>query len=216
MERMNGSSPAPRAAHRPKTQLERSEATQRRIVASALRLIQKEGFERASLQNIASGAKVTLGAVQHHFGTRDALLERIVDEVLAPLADNGSVWPPQGLPAPERAHEFVRRAWQGIYGAPNYLTAWNLFFGCRSTPSLFRRIDAKQSSEDPQFFARFLEHFPEIAQNHDAPEQFAAFVFASLRGIALMQVFNVAPDAIRGQLEVLCGVIASTASGRRT
>lgn len=197
-----------------RTQAERSEATQRKIVESALRLIRREGFQRANLQNIARGAKVTLGGVQHHFGTRQALMERIVDEVMAPLSERGDVWPPTSLPLDERAREFVRRAWATTYGPANYVTAWSLFFGCKSSPTLFKRIDAKRAIDSSAFSARFLEHFPEVLANHEDAGHLADFVFSSLRGIALLHLFNVADETTSGQLEVLAGTIvhAGTAS----
>jgi AcrR family transcriptional regulator len=118
-------------------QNERVEATQRKIIDSALQLLREEGFKSATLQAIARGADVSLGALQHHFESRDALMERLVDEVMAPLGDQGSVWPDQTLPVRERAQQFVSRAWGNIFGAPNYVAAWSLFFGCKSTPALF-------------------------------------------------------------------------------
>src|SRR5262245_12868478 len=102
---------------RRRTQNERSGNTQRKILDSALKLVRKEGFEKATLQAIASGAKVTLGAVQHHFGSRQELMERLVDEVMAPLVDHGEVWPDKALPLRERADAFVSSAWWTTYGA---------------------------------------------------------------------------------------------------
>ena len=100
-----------------RTQLNRSESTQRRIIDSALRLLHNEGPQGAGLQEIARGADVTMGALQHHFRSRQALIERLIEEVMAPLSDQGAVWPSPGLPLDNRASEFVRLAWEKIYGA---------------------------------------------------------------------------------------------------
>lgn len=191
-----------------RTQTERSETTQRKIINSALRLLQKEGFQKANLQEIARGAKVTLGALQHQFGTRDELMHRIIDEVLAPLEDRGGVWPRSELPLEERAYEFVQRAWSTTYGPPSYLAAWSLFFGCKSTPALFKRIDAHRMEKDPVYFARFLEHFPEIVEHNGHPEHVASLVFSTLRGMAVLRLFPVAQDIIDGQLTALAEIIA--------
>ena len=199
---------APRRRLTRRTQEERSDTTRRRIIESAMRLLHKKGFRAANLQDIARGAKVTLGALQHHFSSRQVLMERLIDEVMAPLSDDGVVWPPLELALEERAREFVRLAWQTIYGVPSYVAAWSLFFGCKATPELFMRIDAARASSDPVFFARFVSCFPEIEANHPHPEQFAAFVFSSLRGMGMFQLFEAAREELDGQLDVLARVIA--------
>jgi AcrR family transcriptional regulator len=191
-----------------RTQEERSDATQKRIIQSAMRLLHKKGFRAANLQEIARGAKVTLGALQHHFSSRQVLMERLIDEVMAPLSDDGVVWPPLDLPLDERAREFVRLSWETIYGAPSYVAAWSLFFGCKATPELFVRIDATRANSDPVFFARFVSCFPEIKANHPDAEQFAAFVFASLRGMGMFRLFDIPKAELDGQLRVLAQVIA--------
>lgn len=198
-----------------RTQEERSEVTRQRIVQSAMRLLHQKGFRAANLQNIARGARVTLGALQHHFANRQILMERLIDEVMAPLSDDGVVWPSANLPLEERARNFVRVAWETIYGVPSYVAAWSLFFGCKATPELFARIDANRARSDPLFFARFIAYFPEVEAQHPNPQQFAGFVFASLRGMGMLDLFDVAQDEIDGQLEVLVQVIVQTGSKAR-
>ncbi|QCP49610.1 TetR/AcrR family transcriptional regulator [Trinickia violacea] len=198
-----------------RTQEERSDATRRRIIQSAMRLLYKKGFRATNLQDIARGARVTLGALQHHFASRQVLMERLIDEVMAPLSDDGVVWPPLDLPLEKRAREFVRLAWQTIYGVPSYVAAWSLFFGCKSSPELFARIDANRARSDPIFFARFVTCFPEIEAQHANPQQFAGFVFASLRGMAMFDLFDVAQEEIDGQLDVLVQIIVQAGSLRR-
>jgi AcrR family transcriptional regulator len=197
-----------------RTQEERSDATRRRIVQSAMRLLHKKGFRATNLQDIASGARVTLGALQHHFANRQILMERLIDEVMAPLSDDGVVWPPVDLPLKTRAAEFVRLAWEKIYGVPSYVAAWSLFFGCKSSPELFARIDANRAQSDPIFFARFITCFPEVAGQYSNPHLFAGLVFASLRGMGMLDLFDVSQEEIDGQLEVLSDVIVKAGTPR--
>jgi AcrR family transcriptional regulator len=58
---------------------ERVETTQRKSIDSALALLREGGFKSATLQAIARGADVSLGALQHHFESRDALMERLAN-----------------------------------------------------------------------------------------------------------------------------------------
>lgn len=188
-------------------QNERVEATQRKIIDSALNLLREEGLRGTTLQAVARGADVSLGALQHHFESRDALMERLVDEVMEPVSDQGSVWPDAALPLQERAEQFVSRAWRHIFGAPNYLAAWSLFFGCKSTPQLFDRIDAHRGDVDRTFYARFLDAFPELKANHPNPQGFAVLVFDSLRGAGMLELFTVDRAEKESGMQVLAQLI---------
>jgi AcrR family transcriptional regulator len=194
-------------------QHERVEATQRKIIDSALHLLRNEGFKSATLQAIARGANVSMGALQHYFESRDALMQRLVDEVMEPLSDQGSVWPDKTLPLRERAEEFVSRAWTHIFGAPNYLAAWSMFFGCKSTPALFERIDAHRGEVDQIFYARFLDVFPELKERHPHPQGVAVVVFSSLRGAGVLELFSVDPAEKEGSLQALVELIVHACGG---
>src|SRR5690625_6694847 len=73
-------------------QQERSRTTQRKIIASAIEILQEQGYHKTRLQDIAHGAQLTLGALQHQFGNRQVLMEQVVDEVMAPLARLTAGW----------------------------------------------------------------------------------------------------------------------------
>lgn len=203
------SPPAPQRRSRT-PQSERVEATQRKIIESALTLLRDGGVKAATLQAIARGAEVSLGALQHHFESRDALMERLVEEVMEPLGDQGSVWPDKSLPLQERAGQFVQRAWQHIFGSPNYPVAWNLFFGCKSIPTLFEIVSHKRRLVDQGFYDQFLATFPELKQ-HPQPQGVAALVFDSLRGAGVQELFAVDAAEKEGTLQVLADFIVQAA-----
>lgn len=201
---------SPHRARKRVPQIERIEATQRKIIESAQRLLREEGFKSATLQAIARGAKVSLGALQHHFESRDALMERLVDEALAPLGGRdgaGNVWPDPAWPLRERAQFFVERSWTHIYGATSYVTAWSLFFGCKATPSIFNRIDTKRTVEDERFFGMFVDAFPELRAHHPYPKGFAASVFATLRGAGVFELFDISIADRHDELQALVETI---------
>ena len=61
---------------------EEAERTRARILASALSLFVKKGYERTTFTDIAVRLKMTKGAVYWHFETKEKLLVALVEEML--------------------------------------------------------------------------------------------------------------------------------------
>ncbi|WP_020495272.1 MULTISPECIES: TetR/AcrR family transcriptional regulator [Sciscionella] len=61
--------------------LEYSESTRKALVDSAIELITKRGYAGTSLDEIAKRARVTKGALYHHFSGKQALFEAAFDAV---------------------------------------------------------------------------------------------------------------------------------------
>ena len=60
-----------------------AEKTRARILASALSLFVKKGYERTTFTDIAARLKMTKGAVYWHFDSKETLLLALVDEMVA-------------------------------------------------------------------------------------------------------------------------------------
>ncbi len=60
-------------------QAAKSKATQDKIVNAVIGLINEKGFASASSTQIARRAGVTWGAVQHHFGNKEEILEEVLE-----------------------------------------------------------------------------------------------------------------------------------------
>ena len=59
--------------------------TKERILDAAERLIASDGFHRTSLRAITTAAGVNLASVNYHFGSKEALMEAVIDRRLLPL-----------------------------------------------------------------------------------------------------------------------------------
>lgn len=58
-----------------------------RIRNEALRLFAEHGEQRVSMRQIATSAGVAVGSIQHHFGTRDGLVQAVDERVIDHFAD---------------------------------------------------------------------------------------------------------------------------------
>jgi AcrR family transcriptional regulator len=73
-----------------RTQAQRSEATQTALLDAGRRLFATKGYSHSGREEIVAAAGVTRGALQHHFGDKQALFravyEAIEQEVVADIA----------------------------------------------------------------------------------------------------------------------------------
>ena len=67
----------------PRKTKEEAEKTRARILASALSLFVKKGYERTTFTDVAARLKMTKGAVYWHFETKESLLIALVGEMIA-------------------------------------------------------------------------------------------------------------------------------------
>ena len=75
---------------------EEAEKTRTRILASALDLFAKKGYEHTTLTDVAARLKMTKGAVYWHFASKETLLMALVDEMLAKFARHIEETMPRG------------------------------------------------------------------------------------------------------------------------
>jgi len=85
---MNASprTPRPRAEPERPATARRHASTVERLVASARAVFARRGYDGASIRTITREAHANLGAVTYHFGSKHALYEAVLEQVLAPLA----------------------------------------------------------------------------------------------------------------------------------
>jgi TetR/AcrR family transcriptional regulator, transcriptional repressor of bet genes len=57
------------------------DARRRELADAAIRVIGRDGLERASIRSIAAEAGWTTGVLQHYFDTKDQLLDAALDEI---------------------------------------------------------------------------------------------------------------------------------------
>ena len=73
--------------------VERGLATRRRIIATAKALLAKSGYEGMSIEDILERCKISRGAFYHHFDSKEALFEavlEVVEEEVAQVLANAS------------------------------------------------------------------------------------------------------------------------------
>ena len=82
------------------TRLRDPERTRERLLQAASREIYRSGFQSASLDTILTSARVTKGALYHHFNNKEALGYAVVEEVISPNVRGTWVRPLQSVKDP--------------------------------------------------------------------------------------------------------------------
>jgi AcrR family transcriptional regulator len=133
-----------------RTQAERTAATRERILAAVVESIAEVGFGRTTALEIARRAGVTWGAVQHHFGAKNGILEAVLQESFQRFARQLEKIPTDA-PLAERIHQFVTRAWEH-FASPHF----------RSTLEILLHVPAAQEGAD--WLAGMVRELNEIWQ----------------------------------------------------
>jgi AcrR family transcriptional regulator len=71
--------------------LEKGMATRERLIATGRELFGARGYEATSIEAILDAAGVARGALYHHFQTKQALFDAVLDHVVAEIADQAAV-----------------------------------------------------------------------------------------------------------------------------
>lgn len=191
---------------------ERSAATRKHLIATAIEVIHRRSLEDVSIHDIARTAGMTSGAVQHHFESRAVLMMNVLSELLQAQDDAGQLWPDAGLAPRERATRFVEAVWQLVYAQPRFIVAWNIYLGSRSQPEILEHVAQLRTRLGRQLEADFFHAFPELSAQPDR-QAFLGLVFSALRGLGLLQLFPEAAQQLpseqpRAQLACLADLIA--------
>jgi AcrR family transcriptional regulator len=71
----------------PDLRVERGRATRERLIEAARALFGERGYEGTSIDAVLDSAGVARGALYHHFATKEALFDAVLDRVVADIAE---------------------------------------------------------------------------------------------------------------------------------
>jgi len=162
-----------------------------KIIGAAISLIRNGGFAAASSSKIAQQAGFTWGAAQHHFGSKEEILDAVLDLSHAeytrlmddPQLRKGS--------ARERVELFVDLMWQH-YQSDVYLAALEILLASRGRLVSVQSIITERQSRGHVKTLR--EIFPDIKLNDKQTLEALEFVHCFLTGLTIEGVFETKAD----------------------
>jgi AcrR family transcriptional regulator len=116
-----------------RAQAERSEETRARVINSAIQCIAEHGYKHASVTRIAARSGVSWGGIQHHFGTKDAIIQAVLDNALDEfLLDSRRISPTEET-LENRVKVMVEGAWR-LMNRPGFLAFLEIMLSHRHEP----------------------------------------------------------------------------------
>ena len=184
----------------------RGAASRARIVDAATTCVDRGGYASATTAAIAREAGLSVGALQHHFPSKEDVLAAVLAESAARFAacfDDASV-PASDLA--DRVHDFIARAWRH-YGSAFFRAAQEIVIGARRAGGgpLPGMVGSARVAEKV-WSARFGDLGLSPAVHRDLRRA----AFASLTGLALLSRFESQPARLgRVLAHVETGLLAS-------
>lgn len=165
----------------------KTQRTRENIIGAVISLIKEGGYSNASSSRIAERAGITWGAAQHHFGSKEEILEAVMNiahEMLAARMADPKLR--TGVLA-ERVDQFIEQMW-AHYQDDAYLAMLEILLATRGFHE-----EAPANWEDR--FSRDLlialrEIFAEAKLDEARAREMLTFVHCFLTGLTIERVFE--------------------------
>ena len=175
----------PTSAPARRTQQERREATRNALLEATIQCLVQQGYAGTTTRAVAERARVSPGALQHHFASKQELVAEAVgylsSKLTAQLIEQGV---PSASSRRQVTEQLVDYLWQTLNG-PLIAAATELAVAGRTDPFLRERLVAAQGQalDGVPLAARQL--FPEQAARPDFTGLINT-VLAAMRGVVLL------------------------------
>lgn len=168
-------------------QAAKSKATQDKIVNAVISLIKEKGFAAASSSQIAKRAGVTWGAVQHHFGGKEEIIEEVLQcshlKFHETLSANRFT---AGSPA-RRVAKYVDAAWYH-YKGDEYMATLEILLATRGHGKASNYLSISASRQSHLDLARRIFH--DSSASNSTIQEVIYLVHCMLTGILIETVLE--------------------------
>jgi AcrR family transcriptional regulator len=181
---------------RRRTNAERSATARRKLIDAALETLCEQGYGATTTDLVARRAKLSRGAMLHHFRTRVDLMAAVVEHVIAEQSrlrrERVEAFPP----GPQRFFEASDISWE-IQKQPATVVLLEIILATRSDRVLKKRL-APMVLRLGQLRTEAAERMVQNLRldKQDALVDMMRIHLATLRGLAIERMFTQAPEEI--------------------
>lgn len=167
---MESAPPSVRAPRR--TQQQRRDETQRRLLEATLECLGTLGYARTTTSEIVRVAGVSQGALFKYHPSKAALLSAAIEYLFSDLVA-GYVRTFESLPSPHTSHEAAFDLLWSFFTGPRLAIAFELYMAARTDSELARALEPVVRTHRAALADMARELFPEAAASNP---QFAAWI----------------------------------------
>ncbi len=178
------------------------------LLAGAKTCLREKGYDRSSVRDIATAAGVSMAAIGYHYGSREALLNQALFELLDAWGDAMGRALVPGADGSTREH--FEQLWQSLiddFGAhPDlWLASVELFMQARRRPEL-RSALAEGTAQGRRGMAAILAGAPEEEVAERSVRTLGSVQLALMSGLMIQHLSD--PEAAPTASEILEGLRA--------
>ena len=178
--------PTPR--ERGRTQAERTAATRKALIDATVSSLVERGFARTTTTNIAHDARVSLGALSHHFPSKSELMTATVAHLLQRRQEEFRDQVAAVGAGADRLEKAIDVLWTAFSG-PTFVAWLELWVGGRRDPELAPAVLHMQDQFMKSSRELFTELFPsEEYAGTGLHEGSMTFAFTVMEGVALKSI----------------------------
>ena len=196
-KRRRGNEPSGRGA-----QAERSDETRERVITAAIQCIAAYGYKHASVTRIAARSGVSWGGIQHHFGTRDAIIQAVLDHALDEfLLDSRRISPTDDT-LENRVKVMVEGAWR-LVNRPGFLAFFEIMLSHRHQPPRRNPALRYRARVWNVIIAAWDHLFGHLGLSQEQVEMARRVTFTTLGGMVVESMMRTDAPSFDGPLAVL-------------
>ncbi len=143
-------------------QAAKSKATQDKIINAVVGLIKEKGFSAASSAQIAKRAGITWGAVQHHFGSKEDILEEVLQRSHIKFQETLSSKRFTTGSAERRVAKYVDAAWYHYQG-DEYMATMEILLATRGHGKASNDLSISRSRDAHMEMARTIFYDADVS-----------------------------------------------------
>jgi AcrR family transcriptional regulator len=179
--------------------IKKSEETRTRILEAALRIFQQNGFERATMREIATEAGVAVGAAYYYFESKDAIVTAFYERAQREMAPHIEIILDESRSLETRLRGVISYKFE--YFAPNrkLMSALSAHADPEHPLSPFSKETAPIRDEDIGFFARAVADSKVKLPPRISP-YLPRLLWLYQMGLILFWVYDRSPDQRRTKL----------------
>jgi len=192
-------------------QAEKSLLTQTQILEATMQCLIEIGYAQTTTDKIAQKARVSRGAMTHHFKSRAAVFAaaaKYITELRAQEYDDaiGKVKALSGgVPVLENMRDTIVLL-QKYYARPSFIALHELMRGARTDKALNEVMVPLEEALDSKISATILNRFPIWAEVPHVSEVLRDLIFSTLQGIAIDPVGLVKGARLQRLIDLLSEV----------